>query len=169
MHNQPVVNKITLLLKEIKSNEIMEFLSQPNLDKVQLLTLIVESKIAYDRWSADIECSNIMTEIEEHHIYEETHYNKLITYISNLGNPSQNEEADLKLLLWFRHFHTMLIKTCNVVVKLMTNYNVSSSQPVREHAEITQEIKTEPKIVNIKGNDEDDLNLNAFLKSISLV
>lgn len=183
MQNQPLVDKISTLLREIKSNEIMEFLSKPSLDRVKLLTLIIESKIVYERGLADVECSNIIEEIEEHRIYDEGNYNKLVTYISNLGAPSQNAEADLKLLLWFRHFHIMLIKTCNVVVKLMSNHqyvampltsNVIndplSKPPLVQPIEKEEPVRTEPKIVNMKAkDDEDDLNLNAFLKSISLV
>ena len=66
MQTEPLVNKITTLLSEIKSSEIMEFLSQPNLNKVDLLTLIIESKIGYDKWCTDSECANIIEEIEEH-------------------------------------------------------------------------------------------------------
>ena len=212
MQTEPLVNKITTLLNELKSGEIMEFLSQPNLNKVDLLTLIIESKIGYEKWRSDSECSNIIEEIEEHHIYDDTNYNKLLNYISNLGSLSQNSEADLKLLLWFRHFHTMIIKTCNVVIKLMNNHQPPPvatqaniiSNPLPEQAKIISKTRVKTleiisKEINTKNNeiqdvkpnsvlkqhppadlkevnnkinpdgDEDDLNLNSFLKSISLV
>lgn len=179
----PLQTNLQNVLRDLKCNEIIALLESANIDKIRLLTLIIESKINYDIVMNDPECSLILEEMNEHNVYENNRYQSFIIIISNLALEPSNAEVEIEMLLLLRHFHLMLIKTFNIVIKLLKNnrngfipinsnlivnpiVEIVTSESVSKNEEGKQVIK---KVISEEMIDknEEPINLSSFLKTIS--
>lgn len=126
MHENNLVNRINLIFTSLKSKEIIDFLNQWNLDKLKLLTLVIESKIGYDRLISDNECKKFIDDIEEHVVYTTSEYSELIMFISTMGDVNNKFNNGAAILNKFQVFHKMLYKTGTLVLKLLNDKPVEA-------------------------------------------
>ena len=121
MQENNLVNRINLIFTSLKSKEIIDFLNQWNIDKLKLLSLVIESKIGYDRMISDDECKKFIDDIEEHVVYTTSEYGELIMFISSMGDSNAKVNNGAEILSKFQVFHKMLYKTGTLVIKLLNN------------------------------------------------
>ena len=126
MHENNLVNRINLIFTSLKSKEIIDFLNQWNIDKLKLLSLVIESKIGYDRLISDKECQKFINDIEEHSVYTTSEYSELIMFISTMGDVNAKFNNGAAVLNKFQVFHKMLYKTGTLVMKLLTDKPVEA-------------------------------------------
>lgn len=123
MHENNLINRISLIFENLKCKEIIDFLNQWNIDKVRLLSLVIESKLGYDRIILDEECKKFIDDIEESSIYSVAEYSQLIMFISTMGEMNSRFNSDSAILNRFQTFHKMLYKTGSLVLKLLHENN----------------------------------------------
>lgn len=126
MHENNLVNRINLIFTSLKCQEVIDFLNQWNIDKLKLLTLVIESKIGYDRLISDMECKKFIDDIEEHTVYTTAEYSELIMFISTMGDVNTKFNNGAAILNKFQVFHKMLFKTGTLVMKLLTDKPVEA-------------------------------------------
>lgn len=133
MHENNLINRISLIFENLRCKEIIDFLNQWNIDKVKLLSLVIESKLGYDRTVLDEDCKKFIDDIEESSIYSVAEYSQLIMFISTMGDMNSRFNTDSSILNKFQAFHKMLFKTGSLVLKLLhDNYemmNPAKPQP----------------------------------------
>ena len=154
--NNALFHRINTILSKLKCKEIIEFLSQLNINKVNLLTLVIESKMGYDQLITDIECRSFINEVEENTIYSSPEYSELIMVISKLDNEGSTSENAIATLNKFQAFHKTVNKTGTLLINLLSEgssasiINVSSNltenplfgdlppNPIEQHSSVSQ-------------------------------
>lgn len=136
MRENSLANRINSIFTSLKCKEIIDFLNQWNIDKLKLLTLVIESKIGYDRMISDNECRQFIEDIEEHVIYTTSEYSELIMFISTMGDVNSKFHSNASVLNKFQIFHKMLFKTGSLVLKLLTDRPVSSITAVKDQISV---------------------------------
>ncbi|GAC1598586.1 MAG: hypothetical protein NVS3B19_20730 [Ginsengibacter sp.] len=126
MYENTLIKRISLIFENLRCKEIIDFLNQWNIDKLKLLTLVIESKIGYDRLISDMECKKFIDDIEEHTVYTTAEYSELIMFISTMGDVNTKFNNGAAILNKFQVFHKMLYKTGTLVMKLLTDKPVEA-------------------------------------------
>ncbi|GAC1380834.1 MAG: hypothetical protein NVSMB45_04650 [Ginsengibacter sp.] len=123
MYENTLIKRISLIFENLRCKEIIDFLNQWNIDKVKLLSLVIESKLGFDRIILNEDCKNFIEDIEESSIYSVTEYSQLIMFISTMGELNSRFNNDSGVLNRFQTFHKMLFKTGSLVLKLLHENN----------------------------------------------
>ena len=125
MTQNPLIKNIDQVFKNLKTMEILNFLNQPQLDKVKLLDLVIESKVGFNAMMNISECERILEAFDEKSIYTAPEYSNLIIYITSMGNDPEN---DITLINKLHNFHKILFKTGNLLKTLSHSSSVDSEK-----------------------------------------
>jgi hypothetical protein len=178
MEKGEIVKRINGIISTLKSNEIIDYLNQWQIDKVHLLKLIVESKIGFDQAMADKKNEQIFKEFEESKVYSLNYYSDLIMFISNISDTNRSTLQSNNTLHNFYLFHKILSKTCTIILNLLSDdviveQEIEKPATVKEPAkpavaERTMDAKKGGKLLQIpKEEEEQDVTLGKFLKSLA--
>jgi hypothetical protein len=183
MEKGEIVKRINGIISTLKSNEIIDYLNQWQIDKVHLLKLIVESKIGFDQAMADKKNEQIFKEFEESKVYSLNYYSDLIMFISNISDTNRSTLQSNNTLHNFYLFHKILSKTCTIILNLVSDETavekevertiektVDVKEPVKANVitERVMDAKKGGKLLQIpKEEEEQDVTLGKFLKSLA--
>lgn len=151
-------NNLNEIIKRLQSREIVKFISNTNIDKINLLKLVVDSKGGYDQAMTDPEKEKVFLQFDAIKMYETNYFSNLISMISTASNNNRSTFVSNTILNDFYSFHKSLISTFNLIDNLLMS---------------TKEIFNEENDFDIldaqnKGNlilqivDEENVSLNKF-------
>ena len=109
--------QIDLIFNGLKTFEIMDYLSQSEIEKKKLLLLIIESGAGFRDMIKMPDCLEFIECIEEHSVYKSDEFADLVIFVATMGLVKTDEEQ-LSLLNKFLIFHKILYKTGSLVQKL---------------------------------------------------
>jgi|GEM_PF-3395424 len=175
------VNKIKQLISDLKSQEIMDYMNQWQVDKIHLLKLIVESKIGFDQAMMDKTNEQIFADLEEAKVYSLSYYSDLIMFVSTMADTNKSTLQSNYTLQNFYLFHKILFKTCTIALSFLEE-STCIEQKVEAPKVVKQEVgeqkappvkrgrligipKAEPVLVG--AEEAEDVNLSMFLSKLA--
>jgi hypothetical protein len=117
MKDQQILDKINDLVTTLKSREVVEYFNQWQVEKLELLRIIVESKVGYDVYAADQERLEILKSIDDPSVYSVYKYSELIMFVSN--NTDMTILQSSQIVTSFYLFHKSLYRTASFLDKLV--------------------------------------------------
>ncbi|MBK5203140.1 MAG: hypothetical protein JJE45_05415 [Prolixibacteraceae bacterium] len=112
-------NNLNQLVDDLKSKEIVEFLDKQEVNKNELLRLIVESKSGYDKSITNKEKSKVIFEFNADKMYETKLFSSILSHISNATNKNRTAFLNFIQLNDFYSFQKTLIYTFELIDKLL--------------------------------------------------
>lgn len=114
-------NNLHQIIIGLKSKEIITLLDNQVLNANELLTLIIESKGAFDKNTIDSDKIAIFSQFDIAQVYTTEFTAKLVRFVSTLGNQNRNRTellGDNTVNLFYSN-HKTLVATFNIFEKLL--------------------------------------------------
>ncbi len=152
-------NNIIAIIQELKSNEIVEILSKGQIDKNQLLNLLVNSKAGFDQAMANHDKSKIFNQFKAADVYETQFFSHLIQFISTAANNQRATLLSNNRMNMFLTFHTTILSINEILKSLLFDEKDFFNE---EAINIIDAFGEETLILQIV--DDDKINLTKFTK-----
>ncbi|PIB28031.1 hypothetical protein BFP77_10285 [Maribacter sp. 4U21] len=114
-------NNLNEIIKRLMSRELVAFLDNNNIEKSNLLKLVVDSKGGFDQAATDPEKEKVFEQFEAVKMYETAYFSRLISMISTAQNSNRSTYVSNTTLNDFYSFHKSLISTFNLIDNLLMN------------------------------------------------
>lgn len=156
-------NNLNEIIKRLKSREIVEFLSSNQIDKGNLLKLIVDSKGGYDQATTDSEKEKVFEQFEAQKMYETNYFSHLISIVSTASNNNRSTFISNNTLNDFYSFHKSLISTFNLIDNLL----MSTKEIFNDDNDFVIEDAQNKGNLILQIVDENNVSLDKFQDIIS--
>lgn len=112
-------NNLNEIIKHLKSQEIVTFLNNGQIDKGNLLKLIVDSKGGYDQAISDSEKRKVFEQFDTNKMYDTSYFSTLISFVSIAPNANRTTFLSNNTLNDFYSFHKSLLSTFRIIDNLL--------------------------------------------------
>jgi hypothetical protein len=112
-------NNLNEIIKHLKSEELIAFLNHGQIDKGNLLKLIVDSKGGYDQAIPDPEKLKVFEQFDTDKMYETAYFSSLISFVSTAPNQNRATYLSNNTLNDFYSFHKSLLSTFKIIDNLL--------------------------------------------------
>lgn len=114
-------NNLNGLVQRLKTKELIAFLETPQIEKSNLLTLVIDSKSGYDQALTESTTKKVFEQFDTEKVYNTKFFSSLVSFISNSPHDKKNRTLFLanQHLNDFYSFHKTLISTYNLIDNLL--------------------------------------------------
>jgi hypothetical protein len=112
-------NNLNEIIKHLKSEELVAFLNNNQIEKGNLLKLIVDSKGGYDQAISDSEKLKVFEQFDTNKMYETSYFSSLISFVSTAPNANRPTYLSNNTLNDFYSFHKSLLSTFRIIDNLL--------------------------------------------------
>ena len=119
-------NNLNEIVNNLKSKEIIDYFNNPNLQKNQVLQLIIESKGGFDKAISDKDKEKVFKVFETDKMYELNYFSSIISFVSqiNVNNPTNGTTSRTNFFSndafsTFISFHRSLLSTFRLIDTLL--------------------------------------------------
>ena len=156
-------NNLNEIIKRLMSREIVNFLGEGQIEKGNLLKLIVDSKGGYDQATTDAEKEKVFEQFEAQKMYETNYFSRLISVVSIASNKNRSTFISNNSLNDFYSFHKSLISTFNLIDNLL----MSTKEIFNEENDFIIEDAQNKGNLILQIVDESNVSLDKFQDIIS--
>jgi hypothetical protein len=146
-----IISSLENTLSELKSREILQCLNNWQIEKIELVKLIIQSKSAYDQAIICHEKKKFFNGMEDS-VYSLNNYSRLIMSVLEAESISKNFGQNI-LLGDFYFFHKTLVKTANIVSSFL------GAESTEEVSYVEEEL-VEEKVIDAKSFEKQFIPTN---------